>query len=49
MKEEILAAKRHLYFLLLQLTDDELTDNEVELLFFLAKDEQVQTLFKTTN
>ena len=43
-QEQLFEAKRQLYFLLLQ--KDVLTDNEVELMFYLSKDEQIQELFK---
>lgn len=39
---ELLNAKRHLYHLLLGLTYEEFTDNEVKLAYFLAKDDQIQ-------
>jgi hypothetical protein len=46
MKEEILETKRRLYLLLMKLDEDTITDNEVEILFLLSKDEQIQTLFE---
>jgi hypothetical protein len=42
MKEEILEAKRRLYSLLLDLDDHEISDNELEIMFLLSKDEQIQ-------
>lgn len=47
MKEEILEAKRRLYLLLLKLDEKTITDNEVELLFRLSTDRQIQSLFET--
>ena len=47
MKEEILEAKRRLYLLLLELDEKTITDNEVELLFRLSTDRQIQSLFET--
>jgi hypothetical protein len=46
MKEEILEAKRRLYLLLMKLDENTITDNEVELLFRLSTDEQIQSLFE---
>ena len=49
MKEEILEAKRRLYLLLLnkpKLDNRGLTDNEVDIMFLLSKDEQIQSLFE---
>jgi hypothetical protein len=46
MKEEILETKRRLYLLLMKLDEDTITDNEVEIMFLLSKDEQIQTLFE---
>jgi hypothetical protein len=45
MKVEILEAKRRLYLLLMKLDEDIITDNEVEIMFLLSKDEQIQSLF----
>jgi hypothetical protein len=45
MKVEILEAKRRLYLLLMKLDEDTITDNEVEIMFLLSKDEQIQSLF----
>ena len=45
MKEEILEAKRRLYLLLMKLNEDSITDNEVDIMFLLSKDEQIQSLF----
>ena len=47
MKKEILEAKRRLYLLLLKLDEKTITDNEVELLFRLSTDRQIQSLFET--
>ena len=47
MKEEILEAKRRLYLLLMKLNEDLITDNEVEMMFRLSTDEQIQSLFET--
>ena len=43
MKEEILEAKRRLYLLLMKLNEDSITDNEVDIMFLLSKDEQIQS------
>lgn len=48
MKEEILEAKRKLYLLLMKLDEDTITDNEVDIMFLLSKDEQIQSLFKSS-
>jgi hypothetical protein len=45
MKEEILEAKRKLYLLLMKLDEDVITDNEVEIMLLLSKDQQIQSLF----
>lgn len=42
MGEGILEAKITLYTLLLCLDEESITDNEVELLYYLSKDEQIQ-------
>lgn len=42
MDEKIQLAKRQLYSLLLKKDDEELTENEVDILFSLSKDEQIQ-------
>lgn len=50
MKEKLLMlleAKRKLYSLLLELPQDEITDNETDMLFSLSKDEQIQTFLKS--
>jgi len=49
MKEEILEAKRRLYLLLMKLDEDAITDNEVEIMFLLSKDKQIQSLFENPN
>ena len=46
MKEEILEAKRRLYLLLMKLNENTITDNEINIMFLLSKDEQIQSLFK---
>ena len=45
MKKEILEAKRRLYSLLLKLDNDKITDNELDIMLSLSKDEQIQDLF----
>jgi len=47
MKEEILETKRRLCLLLMKLNEDTITDNEVDIMFLLSKDEQIQSLFET--
>ena len=47
IKEEILEAKRRLYLLLMKLNEDTITDNEVDIMFLLSKDEQIHSLFET--
>lgn len=47
-KQEILDAKKHLYSLLLKLDNEEITDNELDIMMFLCKDEQIQELFNQT-
>lgn len=49
MKEEILEAKRRLYSLLMKIDGYTITDNEIDILFLLSKDEQIQSLFNTNN
>ena len=46
MKKEILDLKRKLYLSLMELDEDSISDNEVEILFLLSKDEQIQSLFE---
>lgn len=47
--KELLEAKRVLYGLLLELTnEEEITDNEADLLYSLVKDEQIRKLVKET-
>lgn len=48
MKEELLEAKRKLYSLILNLTEDEMTENELDIMYLLAKDEQIQHFLKNT-
>lgn len=43
MKEEILEAKRRLYLLLMN-GEDTITDNEVDIMLLLSKDEQIQSV-----
>ena len=45
MKEEILNAKRKLYSLLLKLDEETITENELDIMYLLSKDEQIQNLF----
>ena len=42
MKEEILNAKRKLYSLLLKLDEETITENELDIMYLLSKDEQIQ-------
>jgi hypothetical protein len=49
MTEEILEAKRRLYLLLMKLDEVTITDNEVDIMFLLSKDEQIQSLFNIAN
>jgi len=49
MKEEILEAKRRLYLLLMELDNNTITDNELEIMFRLSTDEQIQSLFENAN
>ena len=46
MKENLIELKRKLFVALLDLSNDELSDNEVDLMFNLSKDEQIQELLK---
>lgn len=48
MREEILEAKRRLYSLLMKLNENTITDNEVDIMILLSKDEQIQSLFENT-
>lgn len=41
MKNKLLLAKRNLYFMLINLNEDEITDNEVDIMYLLSKDEQI--------
>ena len=43
---EILEAKRNLYHLLLNRDNSEITENEWDIMYLLAKDEQIQSLLK---
>jgi len=47
MREEILEAKRRLCLLLMGLSEDTITDNELDIMLLLSKDEQLQSLFET--
>jgi len=49
MKEEILEAKRRLYLLLLNKPNKDITDNEVDIMFMLSQDEQIQSLLEARN
>lgn len=40
--DEILKAKIHLYKLLLKKSDDDLSSTEIDLLYHLVKDEEIQ-------
>lgn len=42
MKDKILQLKKELYSLLLDIDDDEITDNELDIITLLSKDKQVQ-------
>lgn len=44
MKKEILEAKRRLCLLLMKLDENTITDNEVDIVFLLLKDEQIKYL-----
>ncbi len=44
MKDEVLETKKKLYLLLLK--KDLLTDNELDILLYLSKDEEIQSLFE---
>lgn len=44
---ELLNAKRILYHQLLKLDEDVITDNEVEIMYRLSKDIQIQSVFET--
>lgn len=46
-QRKILEAKRRLFLLLMKLNEDTITDNEVDIMFLLSKDEQIQSLFET--
>ena len=45
-KTELLEAKRKLYLLLLNLNEDDITDNELDIMLFLSRDEQIQSILK---
>ncbi len=45
--QEILEAKRRLYLILLELGDEEMTDNEIAIMYILSKDKQIQSLLKS--
>jgi len=42
MEKEILEAKRRLYSLLLRLDEKTITENEVDIMFLISKDKQIQ-------
>lgn len=46
MSKKILEAKCRLYLLLMNLDEDTITDNEVDIMFSLSKDKDIQSLFK---
>lgn len=46
MKEEILEAKRKLYSLLMKCSEDDITNNELDIMILLSKDAQIQSLFE---
>ena len=45
-KECILQAKKKLYLLLTQTSEENITENEVDIMFLLAKDKQIQEVFE---
>ena len=45
-KDGILDAKRRLNYLLLNKNDSFLADNEIDIMYSLSKNEQIQKLFK---
>jgi hypothetical protein len=47
MKEEILNAKRKLYSLLLKLDEETITENELDIMYALSNDEQIQNFFNS--
>lgn len=42
---EILEAKRRLYYLLMTKPTDELTGSEIDVAYYLAKDKDIQSIF----
>jgi hypothetical protein len=46
MKKEILNAKRKLYSLLLKLDEETISENELDIMYLLSKDEQIQNFFE---
>lgn len=46
MEEEILEAKRTLYFLLIKLDEDTITENELDIMFLLSSDKQIQSFLE---
>jgi hypothetical protein len=46
MKEEILNAKRKLYSLLLKLDEETISENELDIMYLLSKDGQIQNFFE---
>jgi len=49
MKEDILKAKRKLYSLLIKLDENIITNNELDIMLLLSKDDQIQELFDNKN
>lgn len=49
MKTKLLKAKLALYLSLLSLNTDTLTSNEVDIMFLLSKDEEIQALINGSN
>jgi hypothetical protein len=46
MSEAILEAKKRLYFLLANLDEDAITDNEVDIMNLISKDRQIELFFE---
>jgi len=44
MEEELLEAKKRLYSLLIKSSFDDMTDNEIDIMYLLSKDEKIQEL-----
>lgn len=47
MKEEILNAKRKLYSLLLKLDEETITEHELDIMYALSNDEQIQNFLNS--